>query len=101
MSEKIIRILGKKGRTTIPFDIRKELNIKSKDILSYEVMDENTVILRRENLCEGDTKACVYSNENLSLQNFLDSLSPEEQRKACLYLNVKWAFNEGVIPNET
>ena len=101
MAEKIMRILGKKGRTTIPFNIRKELNIKSKDIVSYEIVDDNTVILKRENLCEGDSKSCVYSDGNVSLQKFLDSLSPEEQRKACLYLNVKCARNEGVIVNET
>ncbi len=91
MADKIIRILGKKGRTTIPFNIRKELGFESKDILSYEVVDENTVVLKREKLCESVTKDCVYSNENTSLEKFLDSLTPKQQRKACIYLNVIWA----------
>lgn len=100
MADKIIRILGKKGRTTIPHNIRKELGFEGKDILSYEVVDDNTIVLRKETLCEGDSNACAYINDNISLEKFLDSLTPAQQRKACLYLNVIWARNEGVNLDE-
>ena len=33
---KVYRILGKKGRTTIPYAIRKKLGITYNDLLSFE-----------------------------------------------------------------
>ena len=51
-------------------------------------------------MCEGDSNACAYINDNITLEKFLDSLTPAQQRKACLYLNVIWARNEGVNLDE-
>ena len=41
---KIIRVLGRKGNTTIPFDIRMKSGFKPKDVISYEVKDRDTWI---------------------------------------------------------
>lgn len=100
MADKIIRILGKKGRTTIPHNIRKELGFEGKDILSYEVVDDNTIVLRKETLCEVNSNAGAFINDDVTLEKFLDSLTSIQQVKACIYLNAIWARNEGVNLDE-
>ena len=45
---KIVRVLGKRGRITIPYEIRIRNNIGYNDILSFEEKDANTIILRKE-----------------------------------------------------
>lgn len=40
MSRKIIRVLGKRGRITIPYEIRVRNKIGYNDILSFEEQDE-------------------------------------------------------------
>lgn len=47
---KIYRILGKRGRTTIPHAIRVKLGLRHNDLISFEE-DGDTVIVRREKVC--------------------------------------------------
>ena len=49
---KIYRILGKKGRITIPFQFQIQMGLSENDILSFELRDHNTIILRKERLCD-------------------------------------------------
>jgi len=49
--DKIIRVLGKKGRTTIPFGIRVQVGFKHNDVISYELLEDGSVLLRNEKLC--------------------------------------------------
>ena len=48
---KIYRVLGEKGRITIPFELRENLNVKSNDILSFSA-DENQIIITKEKICD-------------------------------------------------
>lgn len=48
----IYKILGKKGRTTIPQDIRTACGFKSGDIISFETRRDGTVLLRKESICD-------------------------------------------------
>ena len=43
---KILRILGKRGRVTIPFEIREVVGFGYNDVLSFTVDDENTVTIK-------------------------------------------------------
>lgn len=45
---KIVRVLGKRGRITIPYEIRIRNNIGYNDILSFEEKDANTIILKKD-----------------------------------------------------
>ncbi len=97
---KILRILGKKGRITIPFEIRKEVGFKYNDVLSFVQSDNNTVIVRHEKICD---ESCPMYNEHKqpaktssTLTQYLDSLTAEEQRDALVHLSVKWAEKESV-----
>lgn len=48
---KLYRILGKRGRITIPYEIRKRVGFSCNDVLSFAEQDDRTVIVRREKLC--------------------------------------------------
>lgn len=91
MNKKIVRVLGKRGRITIPYEIRVRNKIGYNDILSFEEKDANTIIIHKEKLCGGCTPECFDEANNISVEDFLDSLTPEQQRKATIYLNLLWA----------
>lgn len=52
-NNKIYRILGRRGNTTIPFEIRKKCGFSRNDLISFEEHDQNTVIIRHEKVCDG------------------------------------------------
>ena len=54
---KLYRILGKRGRITIPYEIRKRVGFSYNDILSFAEQDDRTVIVWREKLCNDCRKA--------------------------------------------
>lgn len=73
---KIYRILGKRGRTTIPYAIRVRLGLRHNDLLSFEE-DGDTVIVRREKVCDECDDA---------LLDFVDDLSDKERMTLFFYL---------------
>ena len=100
---KILRILGKKGRITIPFEIRKEVGFKYNDVLSFVQADNNTVIIRRERICD---ESCPMYNEynqqtkaSPTFAEYLDGLTAEEQRTALIHLSANWAAKQGGASN--
>ena len=82
------RVLGKRGRITIPFEIRKRVGFAYNDILSFTEQDDRTVVVKREKICD-ECKAKERAKE------FLNSLTPEEQHAALIHLSVKWAEKKG------
>lgn len=49
----MFRILGKRGRITIPFEIRQRVGFSYNDVLSFtEAQDGRTVIVKREKICD-------------------------------------------------
>lgn len=53
MNTKLLRILGKRGRITIPYEIRQRVGFAYNDVLSFtESADGRSVIVRREKLCD-------------------------------------------------
>ena len=48
---RMLRILGKRGRITIPYEIRQRLDFRPNDVLSFQIMDDRGVLVRREKLC--------------------------------------------------
>ena len=47
----------------------------------------------------GCTPECFDETNDISIEDFLDSLTPEQQRKATIYLNLLWAKKEGAKVN--
>ena len=83
---KIMRILGKKGRTTIPYELRMLTGFAPNDILSFEQGEGDSIIIRREKVCGGYSSGCVKEAGINSVDQYIDSLTPEERRHAFLYL---------------
>ena len=85
---KIYRVLGKKGRITIPFEIRQRIGFRYNDVPSFTELDDSLVVVRKEKICDN----CKYLEEdfeeNFTLEDFIDSLSEEEQRDALIYLSL-------------
>jgi AbrB family looped-hinge helix DNA binding protein len=93
---KIYRILGKRGRITIPFEIRQRIGFRYNDVLSFTQQDDGSVVVRREKLCDNSQYLAEEFEENYTLEDFLDSLSEQEQRDALLHLSLLWAEKQRI-----
>ena len=83
---KLFRILGKRGRITIPYEIRQRVGFKYNDVLSFtEAPDGRTVIIKRERICD-----CDLNKKDVTLYEFLNGLAPDQQRAAIVHLSLKW-----------
>ena len=92
---KLYRVLGKRGRITIPYEIRQRVGFSYNDVLSFtESSDGRTVTVKREKICDNCAKTAEKDNE-MTLEDFLDSLSAEQQRAALVHLSVAWAERQG------
>lgn len=93
---KIHKVLGKKGRITIPFEIRQRIGFRYNDVLSFTELDDSSVVVRKEKICDN----CKYLEEdfekNFTLEDFIDSLSEEEQRNALLHLSLLWTEKQRI-----
>lgn len=96
---KLFRILGKRGRITIPHEIRQRVGFKYNDVLSFtESPDGRTVIVKRERICDCDKTGIPKQKEKndgeVTLLEFLNGLSLEQQRAALIHLSLKWAESQ-------
>lgn len=90
MNRKLLRILGKRGRITIPYEIRQRVGFAYNDVLSFtESSDGRSVIVRREKLCDncqGKTVQAMTDDRTMLLE-LLDSLPTELQKAAFVQLS--------------
>ena len=93
---KIYRILGKRGRITIPFEIRQRIGVRYNDVLSFTELDDSSVVVRKEKICDNCNELAEEFEENYALEDFLDSLSEEEQRAALIHLSLLWAEKQRI-----
>ena len=93
---RLFRVLGKRGRITIPFEIRQRIGFKYNDVLSFTQQDDGSVVVRREKICDNCNEFAEEFEENFTLEDFLDSLSEEEQRDALVHLSLKWVEKQNV-----
>ena len=69
---KIYRILGKRGRITIPYAIRQRVGFSRDDILSFsESADGKAVVVRREKICDECSAAYSRPDSKAALLDFL------------------------------
>ena len=90
------RVLGERGRITIPFEIRQQIGFRHNDVLSFAELDDSSVVVRKEKIC--DNCKCLEEDfeDNFTLEDFLDNLSEEEQRDALIHLSLLWAEKQNV-----
>jgi len=86
------RVLGQKGRTTIPFSIRMRLGLRCGDVLSF-AEENGTVTVRKGKICDH----CKDKSEpqGVSLSALADSLSQEERRVLLTCLIAKFSEELG------
>lgn len=93
--DKVYRILGKRGRTTVPYELRVKMGIHPNDLVSFRCEDDE-IIIKREKICDncqplGRDDA---PTSGMPLRDFLDSLPSEIQREALVYLSVVLAHSK-------
>ena len=100
---KILRILGKRGRVTIPFEIREFVGFGYNDVLSFTVDDEDTVTIKKERICNSNcAKYNLYPadmKDDELLRDFIDRLPSSKQREVLVHLSLKWAAKNGGVVN--
>ena len=83
----IRRILGKRGRTTIPYDFRQILDLRYNDVLTFAMNDAKTcVIITKERICT-DCLKFVPGGKEVSLDDFLSQMSRDEMIKTIAALS--------------
>ena len=87
---KIYRVIGKEGRVTIPCVLRACVGFRPNDVVSFEMISEDTVLVRREQLVEQP----VSQPEMPSLKELLESLTESQQRAARCYLSILCSAGE-------
>ena len=87
---KLYRIIGNQGRITIPYSIRQSVGFLPDDVVSFQIVDTDSVLVRREALCDKEKSASV-PKPDATLMDYLESLSPKEQHTALVHLSVLWA----------
>ena len=91
---KMFKILGKRGRITIPFEIRQRVGFSYNDILSFtEAPDGKSVIIKRERICD-DCASELRSeqkdtDDSITLFELLNGLTEEQQKAAFAHLGAK------------
>lgn len=92
----VVQSSRKKRKNYNPFEIRQRIGFKYNDVLSFTQQDDGSVVVRREKICDN----CKYLEEdfeeNFTLEDFIDSLSEEEQRDALVHLSLKWVEKQNV-----
>ena len=94
---KQIKILGKRGRVTIPLEVSQALGYKVDDILSFTPQPDGTLLIRREKLCDncaGKKEPAEEKNAGESVMRLLDSLPDSQQKEILVKLTVRWAEKE-------
>ena len=97
MSNTIYRVMGKRGRITIPYSLRRQLGIGYNDLLSFTRQKNNSVLIQKEKICDNCSGRKVVSaaaqipEAGMTLMELLDSLTPAQQRAALVHLSVRWA----------
>ncbi len=90
MTTKIYKILGKRGRITIPFELRIKHNFAFNDVVSFEEQKDGSIVIRKEKLCNHCNIPAAEPKET-SLLEVLNSLNPSEQKAAFRFLAAKLA----------
>jgi bifunctional DNA-binding transcriptional regulator/antitoxin component of YhaV-PrlF toxin-antitoxin module len=81
---KVYRIIGNEGRVTIPHEMRLCAGLLSNTVVSFELVSQDAVLVRREQLA-GKAEHCV---EMPSLKELLESLTDDQRSAAQCYLAI-------------
>ena len=92
---KIFRIIGREGRITIPWAIRQKVGFRPDDVVSFQLMEDDSVLVRRESTCGKEKNP--GAGRDASITAFLDSLDEKQRYSALVHLSVLWAQSHMVF----
>lgn len=81
---KLYRIIGKEGRVTIPCTLRACVGFEPNDVVSFEQISPDTVLVRREKIREPGGN----HQEMPSIKELLKSLTESQRKAAQCYLAI-------------
>ena len=90
----VFRFLGKYGKITIPKKIRESIELQRGDLLSFEEIDDNRILIKRENLCTCMSRTQIEEKKE-TLLDFLNGLSPEQKAAVLVHLSMQVAEQQG------
>lgn len=89
------RILGKRGRTTIPYEFRQILNLRPTDVISFSINDDkNCVIITKEKICDECIKS-IKTPDVIPLMELFNNMSREEKVSAIAMLSSSLLVKDG------
>jgi len=94
---KILRIIGAEGRITIPYVLRQIIGFRPSDVVSFEIIGENTILVCREQLAGWDTPRPSLPRTP-ELLAYLETLSAKDQYDVLVHLSVLWAERQRKPP---
>ena len=86
---KYYRVIGKKGRTTIPFSMRVRLDIRDNDLISFEETDDGAVLVRREQMCQSRGPCPI--EDDVTIYDILNCLTEKEMLGVMIHLTNQMA----------
>ena len=86
---KIFRIIGRESRITIPWAIRQKAGFRPDDVVSFQLVEDDSVLVRRESTCGKEKNP--GAGRDASITAFLDSLDEKQRYSALVHLSVLWA----------
>ena len=78
------RFLDRKGRLTIPKDLRSKLKLNSETIFCFEEQEDGTLMIRQQKI--GLQTGDYVIQKRTSLLDFINGLNPSEQRAVFKHL---------------
>ncbi len=91
----IKRILGKKGRTTIPYELRQKLDLRYNDVLKFEINStRDCIIITKEPICTDCIDFVPYDSD-ITFGDFFSHMSKEEILEVIATLTKELIEREG------
>ena len=96
---KIRRIIGCEGRVTIPHAMRQVIGFREGDVVSFCLVDEDTVLVRRETLRASEEKPAPMEADTFP-SPLWEELTEKQRHEAKVYMHLLWAQSHGGKPHE-
>ena len=87
---KMYRVLSHEGRVTIPWDMRQIVGFRPGSIVSFHLVDDRSILVRKEALSAPEGKPYEIPG-HCSLLEFLEGLTEKQRYDALVHLSVLWA----------
>ncbi len=89
----IYKPIGKDGRTTIPEEIREAVEITYNDIISFELLPDNSIVIKKVKVCDN-----CRARDGLPLGELLKPYSDKDKAAALFALSTELARKQGGVP---